>query len=121
MARIDELLKMLQESNGDMEGLLEDLNAALDEYQSDFQMKKDADEVAAAINNFIDKYYPDSVLHYDGDFLINLFEMESKIPKIETFDDVLSAIDQMLGVSKPKEEKKPTKTLKEMVEEKGWY
>lgn len=121
MARIDEFLKMLQESDGDMEGMLEDLNAALGEYQNDFRMKKDADEVATAINNFIDTYYPDSVLHYDGEFLINLFEMESKIPKIETFDDVLYAIDEILGVSKPKEEEKSTKTLKEMVEEKGWY
>lgn len=114
MSRVDELVKMIQENDGNAEAIansfIDDLNVAVAEYEkikADNQKKKDAEALASHFNSFVKVHYPEMPANYEAQEMIEVFE---------SFMDITKEIMKEFS---PKEERKP-KTLSEMIAEMGW-
>ena len=102
MARFDDIYDMIVAADGDMDAVLEDLNAAVDKYNNEFQKEKDAENIAKMLNSLCDKYYPDVPGEFSAEHIIDIFDLS---------DAVADLAKKAEGCGK---------TLEEMIEEKGW-
>lgn len=97
MSRIDDLERIILEADGNLEEIINDFHIVL----SRFEKKKDAEKVAAAFNEFADKYYPEFEGSFTAESVIEVFDFGEKVSEIIKEED-------------------SKKTLEEMIAEKGW-
>lgn len=102
MARFDELYKMINEADGDIDAIIGDMNAALDKYNESFQKEKDAQEIADKLNAFGTTYYSDIPGEFTAENIIEVFDFGEKARKV---------VEKL---------EKSGKTLEDMIAEKGW-
>ena len=121
--RIEEIINAISEHNGDVEAvadeLMKDLNVAVTKW-NDTSKETDAQKLADHFNAFITVHYPNSKIKYNAKMIIDVMEFESKFSKVNTFSDILDVFCDSLEDLSQKKDATESKTLEEMIEEKGW-
>lgn len=111
MNRVDELVKLIQENNGNVEAIadsfINDLNEATKRYEANkknVQKEKDAEALADHFNTFIKLYYPEAGGEIKGEDIITVWSAATEI--MEEFKQVAK--------------KSKGRTLEEMIRDMGW-
>lgn len=107
MSRIDDLERIIMESGDNIEDIISDFNEVL----TRFERRRTAEKVAAAFNEYFDKY-----TQFEGDFkaedIMFIAETMGNFEELAKNADIIEK-----GVKKLQENQR---TLEEMISEKGW-